>query len=138
MKIKLARIESPMHFRAQNEMGMTVDMDAKPAAGGKGDGMGPMENLIASLGGCSSIDIVLLLKKMRQDLQDIQVSIDAERDPAQVPSLFIKIHMHFDLFGILEDKSVRKAIELSVDKYCSVAQILKKTVPITFSYTIHS
>ncbi len=137
MKIILNRISEPLHFRAFNEHNNSVDLDAKIAAGGTGSGIGPMENLIASLGGCSTIDIVLFLKKFRQELTDIKVEIDAERDPINVPALFIKVHMHFDLFGKLDDKQVKKAIELSVDKYCSVAQILKKTVPITYSYQIH-
>lgn len=137
MKIKLNRISEPLHFRAINEHNNSVDLDAKMVAGGTGSGIGPMENLIASLGGCSSIDVVLFLKKFRQDLKDIRVEIDAERDPVNVPALFIKVHMHFDLYGDLDDKQVKKAIELSVDKYCSVAQILKKTVPITYTYQIH-
>lgn len=137
MKIKLNRISEPLHFRATNEQNNSVDLDAKIAAGGTGSGIGPMENLIASLGACSSIDIVLFLKKFRQELRDIKVEIDAVRDPVSIPSLFIKVHMHFDLFGDLDDKQVKKALELSVDKYCSVAQILKKTVPITYTYVIH-
>ncbi len=137
MKIKLNRISDPMHFQASNEHGSTLDMDAKPAVGGTGKGMGPMETLISALGGCSTIDIILFLKKFRQELIDIKVEIDAERDPINVPALFTKIHAHYDLYGDLNEKQVAKAIALSIDKYCSVAQILKKTVPITYDYTIH-
>lgn len=138
MKIMLNRIGDPMHFQAINENGSTLDMDAKPAVGGTGQGMGPMETLIAALGGCSSIDIVLFLKKFRQELHDIRVEIDADRDPDQTPSLFTKIHAHYHLYGSLDAKQVEKAISLSIDKYCSVAQIIKKTAPITYTYTIHS
>lgn len=138
MKIKLNRIGEPLHFQASNEHGSTVDIDAKATVGGTGKGMGPMETLIAALGGCSTIDIVLFLKKFRQTLNDIQVEIDAERDPDHVPSLFTKIHAHYQLYGTLDAKQVEKAISLSIDKYCSVAQIIKHTVPITYSFTIHS
>lgn len=138
MKIKLQRVSDPLHFEAYNESGSTISMDAKPASGGTGLGMGPMETLISALGGCSSIDIVLFLKKIRQDLKDIQVIIEADRDQSQVPSLFTKIHAHYDLYGDLDSKQVEKAISLSIDKYCSVAQILKKSVPITFDFTIHT
>ncbi|MBK6816101.1 MAG: OsmC family protein [Saprospiraceae bacterium] len=138
MKIKLRRQGLPLHFEAVNEAGKTMHMDAKEAVGGSGQGMGPMEGLISALGGCSSIDIVLFLQKLRQTLEDIHVEIDAERDPDQVPSLFTKIHAHYDLYGSLDPKQVEKAISLSIDKYCSVAQILKKTAPITTSFTIHS
>jgi putative redox protein len=138
MKIKLNRIGEPLHFQAINETGSTIDIDAKSSVGGTGKGMGPMETLIAALGGCSTIDIVLFLKKFRQQLNDIHVEIDAERDPDHVPSLFTKIHAHYQLYGTLEAKQVEKAIALSIDKYCSVAQIIKQTVPITYSFTIHS
>ncbi len=137
MKIRLSRISEPMHFKVENETGRSFDLDAKQAAGGTGLAMGPMESLIGALGGCSSIDVVLFLKKFRQELRDIQVSIDAERDPVKVPSLFIKVHVHFELFGPLDERQVQKAISLSIDKYCSVAQILKKSVPITYSYQLH-
>jgi putative redox protein len=138
MKIKLNRIGEPMHFQAINEFGSSLDMDAKPAVGGTGKGMGPMETLIAALGGCSSIDIVLFLKKFRQEIMDIKVEIDADRDPEKIPSLFTKIHAHYHLYGDLDAKQVEKAISLSIDKYCSVAQIIKQTAPITYTYTIHS
>lgn len=137
MKIKLSRIQSPMHFKVENETGKSLELDAKESVGGTGAAMGPMESLIGALGGCSSIDVVLFLKKFRQDLQDIKVEIDAERDPVNVPALFTKINVHFDLFGDLDDKQVNKAIDLSIHKYCSVSQILKKSVPITYTYKIH-
>lgn len=138
MLIKLRKLKESLHFEAMNEAGRTVEMDAKASAGGTGQAMGPMETLISALGGCSSIDIVLLLKKFKQDLKDIQVEIQADRDPVQIPSLFIKIHAHYHLFGDLDPKKAEKAISLSIDKYCSVSQILKKTVPITYSFTIHT
>jgi putative redox protein len=138
MKIRLNRIGESMHFQAINEMGSTIDMDAKATVGGTGKGMGPMETLISALGGCSAIDIVLFLKKFRQDLKDMDVEIDVERDPDQIPSLFTKIHAHYRLYGLLDNKQVDKAISLSIDKYCSVAQIIKRTVPITYSFTIHT
>ena len=137
MLIKLRKLEDPLHFEAVNEAGKTVQMDAKITAGGTGQSMGPMETLISALGGCSSIDIVLLLKKFKQDLKDLQVDIEADRDPIQIPSLFVRIHAHYRLYGELDPKKVEKAISLSIDKYCSVSQILKKTVPITYSYSIH-
>ncbi|MEP7266424.1 MAG: OsmC family protein [Saprospiraceae bacterium] len=137
MKINLERVGHPMHFRVSNERGSTLFLDAKEGVGGTGLAMGPMESLIGALGGCSSIDVVLFLKKFRQDLKDIKVEIDAERDPVHIPSLFTRIHIHFHLYGSLDEKQVKKAIDLSVDKYCSVAQILKKTAPITHSYTIY-
>lgn len=137
MLIKLRKLEEPLHFEAVNEAGRTVQMDAKIPSGGTGLAMGPMETLISALGGCSAIDIVLLLKKFKQDLKDLQVEIEAERDPVNIPSLFIRIHAHYNLYGELEPKKVEKAISLSIDKYCSVSQILKKTVPITYTFTIH-
>jgi len=138
MLIKLRKLADPLHFEAINEAGRTVEMDAKVASGGTGKAMGPMETLISALGGCSSIDIVLLLKKFKQDLINMEVEIQADRDPDHIPSLFIRIHAHYRLYGELDPKKVEKAISLSIEKYCSVSQILKKTVPITYSFTIHT
>lgn len=138
MKITLRRIGDPLHFEAANTQGNTIEMDAKAASGGTGKGMGPMETLISALGGCSCIDIVLFLKKFRQELADIRVEIEADRDPDHIPSLFVKIHAHYHLYGKLDARQVEKAISLSIDKYCSVSQILKKSVPVTYAYTIHS
>ena len=137
MKIALKRIESPFHFEAVNETGNTVSIDASPAIGGAGLGARPMELLLMGLGSCSGIDIISILNKQRQNVSDFQVSIEAERESGKTANLFTKIHLHFDVFGDVEQEKLENAIHLSLDKYCSVVKILEKSAEINHSFTIN-
>src|SRR3954471_18853579 len=124
MKIEIARLNDAYHFRATNEDGASIDMDATADIGGKNLGLRPMQVLLAGLGGCSSIDVISILQKQKQPLKDIHVTVDGEREKDQTPSLFTNIQVHFTLTGDLEEEKVKRAIELSMDKYCSVAKTL--------------
>lgn len=136
MKIQLKRKDQAFHMEARNEAGNTVSSDGAEKIGGNGKGMRPMELLIASLGSCSAIDVIQFLKKMRQPLDHLEMEIEAERDPDNVPSLFTKVHIHYLLWGELDEKKVERAVKMSVDKYCSVARILEKTAEISWSYEL--
>jgi putative redox protein len=136
MKIEVNRLNEAYHFRAVNEDGATLDMDASPEIGGQNLGFRPMQVLLAGLGGCSSIDVISILKKQKQPVLDIRVTIDGERAKNEVPSLFTDIHVHFTLAGDLDEEKVKKAVDLSMDKYCSVAKTLEKTATITHSFSI--
>ena len=136
MKINLERIDKAYHMRAINEEGNTVETDGSPKIGGGNKAMRPMQMLVAALGGCSSIDVINLLEKMRQPLEDIKMEIIGDRVPDQVPSLFTKINIHYTLYGDIDESKAERAIQLSVEKYCSVGMIIEKTAPITWSYEI--
>jgi putative redox protein len=136
IQIELKRLNDAFHFEAANENGNRVHIDASPDIGGTNQGMRPMQMLLAALGGCSSIDVVNILKKQKQDLKDIQVTITGEREKDAVPSLFTEVHAHFKLFGKLDKDKAEKAVTLSVDKYCSVAKTLEKTAKVTYSFEI--
>jgi putative redox protein len=136
MKIKLKRLDDAYHLQAINEDGRSVETDGSPAIGGSNKAMRPMQMLLAAAGSCSSIDIISILKKQKQELKDLQVEINGEREPDVVPSLFTDIHLHYILSGTLDDAKVKRAIELSVGKYCSVVKILEKTAKVTYSYEI--
>ena len=138
MKIIINRANQAVHLNAVNESGQSIQMDGSPAIGGEDLGMRPMEVLLSSLAGCSSMDVLSMLKKMREDLQDYQVEITGERDADEVPSIFKKIHVHFILKGDLNTKNVEKAISLSIEKYCSVSKMLEKSADITHSFEIQS
>ena len=138
MKIVISRTNQAVHLNAVNERGVSFDMDGSPEIGGEELGMRPMEVLLSSLAGCSSMDVLSILKKMREDVQDYQVEITGERDTEQVPSIFNKIHVHFVLKGDLNIKNVEKAITLSMEKYCSVSKMLEKSADITHSFEILS
>ncbi len=95
-----------------------------------------MQLLLVAAGSCSSIDVISILKKQKQELKDIEVEITSDRVKDQVPSLFENIHIHFTLTGNLLDEKVKRAVNLSADKYCSVIKILEKTANVTTSYKI--
>jgi putative redox protein len=111
-------------------------MDASPDIGGENLGMRPMQMLLAAMGGCSAIDIITILKKQRQELKDLKVTMTGEREKDAIPSLYTDIHAHFRLFGNLDSDKVEKAVSLSVEKYCSVARTLEKTAKITYTFEI--
>lgn len=123
-------------MEASNEQGNTVQMDASPDIGGQNLGMRPMQMLLASMAGCSTIDVINILKKQRQDLKDIKVTISGEREKDAVPSLYTEIHVHFKLFGGLSQDKAEKAVSLSIDKYCSVSKTIEKTAKITYSVEV--
>ena len=136
MLIKLERLDDAFHLRATNEQGNSVETDASPAIGGGGRGMRPMEMLLSSLGACSSIDVIDILRKMRQPLQDIKVTLNGEREKDKTPSLFTDIHIVFDLYGDLDVDKAKRAVDMSMEKYCSVAKIVEKTAKITWESNV--
>lgn len=136
MKIKLQRINQAVRFEGANTAGITVVTEGSPDIGGEGKGIRPMELLLMSLASCSGMDAVTILKKMRQPLEDMKVEVEGERDTEQVPAVFKKIHLHFDLSGQLRPEKVEQALRLAVEKYCSVGRMLEKTATITWDFTI--
>jgi putative redox protein len=136
IKIEINRLNDGFHMEALNEQGNSIHIDASPDIGGGNNGMRPMQLLLAAMGGCSSIDIINILKKQRQDLKDIKITVTGEREKDVVPSLYTEVHVHFKLFGNLDRDKTEKAVALSVEKYCSVAKTLEKTAKVTYSFEI--
>ncbi|AHC15595.1 OsmC family protein [Salinispira pacifica] len=135
MKIQLERMNNGVHFQARNESGASLDIDGSPSVGGENKGMRPMETVLAGLAGCSAMDLVSIIKKQRMILNDCKIDVEAERADG-VPSPFTKIHLHYRLFGSLEEEKTRRAVDLAVDSYCSVAVMLEKSAEITHSFEI--
>lgn len=125
-----------MSFLAESGSGHAVLMDGPPEAGGRNLGPRPMEMLLMGTGGCAAFDVVLILKKSRQDINDCVVEIEAERAP-QDPKVFTRIHFHFVLTGKkLNPQQVERAIVLSAEKYCSASIMLGKTAELTHDFEI--
>lgn len=124
-------------FDAQSGTGHTIVMDGPEDHGGKNQGPRPMEMLLLGVGGCSAFDVVHILKKARQDVTDCEAQVSAERVDA-VPAVFKCIHIHFVVKGNnLKDAQVKKAVELSAEKYCSASIMLGKAgVEMTHSYEV--
>jgi putative redox protein len=125
-----------MSFIAQTGSGHLIAMDGAPEAGGQNWAPRPMEMLLAGAGGCTAFDVVMILQRGRQDIQDCQVKITAERAEAD-PKVFTHIHFHFMVKGRgLKPESVERAIKLSAEKYCSASIMLGKTAEMTHTWDI--
>ncbi len=136
MEIKLKRKNDKFNFEATNEGGQIVEIDANPAIGGEGKGFRPMEMMLVGLGGCSGIDMVNILTKQKEALTDIQIDINATRR-SEEPPIFDVIDINFRLYGELNEQKVQRALNLTFEKYCSVANILSRSAKINFTYTIN-
>lgn len=136
MQIELIRLDQDFHLQATNESGATLESDGAMEIGGHNKGLRPMQMVLAALGSCSTIDVIHMLRKMRQQLDDIKVTITAEREKDKVPALFSDIHVHFRLFGPVAENKAQKAVNLSMEKYCSVKKLLEPTANITWSWEV--
>ncbi|MBN2866021.1 MAG: OsmC family protein [Thiotrichales bacterium] len=123
-------------FEATSATGHKVVMDASKEVGGEDRGARPMEMLLMGLGGCSGIDVIMMLEKGKQAVTDCQMEITSERADG-IPAVYTKIHLHFKVTGTdLNEKKVQRAVELSAEKYCSVSKMLEKTAEMTHTYEI--
>ncbi len=125
-----------MSFVGESGSGHSLVMDSAPEDGGRNLGIRPMETVLLGLGGCTAIDVVMILQKARQQIEDCEVEISAER-ATEIPKVFTKIHVHYLLKGKnLSDKHVQRAVSLSAEKYCSVSRMLEKSAQITHDYEV--
>lgn len=125
MRIALKRLDDAFHFEAVSETGNAVQMDAGENIGGHNKGVRPMQMLLMGLGGCSAIDVVLILKKQRQEVESFEISIDGERQQGKEPSLWETVAIHFKLKGKIDREKAERAVQLSMEKYCSVSRTLE-------------
>ncbi|RFZ94276.1 OsmC family peroxiredoxin [Mucilaginibacter conchicola] len=136
--IKLSRVSGDFGFEATDEYGHSVKMDSSPESGGKDFGIRPMQMLLMGLGGCSAIDVITILKKQRQDVVDYKMVISGDREAGKEPSLWETINLEFHIYGNVDEDKAKKAVELSLDKYCSVAATLYKAeADINWQVIIH-
>ena len=125
-KIELARVSGDFGFEASDENGHVVKMDSSPESGGQNYGVRPMQMLLMGLGGCSAIDVIHILKKQRQEVKDYKMVINGDREAGKEPSLWKDIDLEFHIYGPVDVDKANKAVELSMDKYCSVSATLAK------------
>jgi len=125
-KIELSRVKGEFGFEATDENGHIVRMDSSPESGGWNFGVRPMQILLMGLGGCSAIDVIAILKKQRQEVKDYKMIINGDREKGVEPSLWKNINVEFHLYGNIDEDKAAKAVELSMDKYCSVSATLRK------------
>ena len=126
IEINLHRVSGDFGFEAKDANGHTVHIDSSNESGGNNFGVRPMQMLLMGLGGCSAIDIVLILKKQRQTIQDFSIKISGEREPGKEPTLWANAKIIFTLTGDIDAEKATRACDLSMNKYCSVAETLKR------------
>lgn len=135
MKARVKWVEQ-VSFLGESESGHAVLMDGAPAAGGRNLGPRPMEMLLLGAGGCTSFDVIAILKKSRQAVTDCYVELEAERAETD-PKVFTKIHMHFVVTGKdIKPEAVEKAIKLSAEKYCSASIMLGAMAAVTHDFEV--
>jgi len=122
-------------FSAETDNGRQIEIDGTSGSDATSHAS-PMQLVATAVGGCSAIDIVDILTKGRQQIDSFEIEVDAERAES-VPRVFTSIHIHFKLTGNLDVEKVRRAVELSLDKYCSVSKMLETSVTIEASFSVN-
>lgn len=119
--------------------GNSMQTDIPVEQGGEGSGLRPMQTMLAALVGCSTVDVVSILNKQKQEIADLKVEVDGSRESGKEPALWQKIHLRFLLAGNIEPSKAYRAVSLSMEKYCSVAETLRKAgADITFSLLVNN
>ncbi|MDR0792912.1 MAG: OsmC family protein [Chitinophagaceae bacterium] len=122
--IELTRVQGDYGFEAKDENGYIVRMDSSPETGGQNFGARPMQLLLTGLAGCASIDVISILKKQKQEIDAYKVIVNGTRETGKEPALWKNIEIEFHLYGNVDEEKARKAVALSLEKYCSVAATL--------------
>lgn len=135
MKVRVKWVEDVM-FVGESGSGHAVVMDGPPEGGGRNLGIRPMEMLLLGTGGCTSYDVVSILKKSRQPITDCVAEVTAERAETE-PKVFTSIHIHFVISGKgLSEKAVARAVSLTAEKYCSASIMLAQVADVTHDFEI--
>ena len=125
-----------MRFVATDSAGHSIVLDSTKTAGGEGSGFTPMQLLLAALGSCTGIDIVDILRKERQQIDDVEIIVTGQR-VKEPPRMYSEIHVEYKIRGRdVSEKAVQRAIQLSEEKYCSVEAMLKAKAKVSSSYVI--
>lgn len=127
VKVELENVKGSSAFDAKDANGHVVKIDTSAENGGMSYGVRPMQLLLMGLGGCSGIDILSILKKQRQEVRDFKITIEGDRESNAEPSLWTDLRIVFHLEGRIDPSKAEKACALSVEKYCSVAETLRKS-----------
>ncbi|ULQ52853.1 OsmC family protein [Flavihumibacter fluvii] len=124
--IDIIRQSGDFGFEATDAMGHTIRMDSSPESGGENYGVRPMQVMLMGLGGCSGIDVVSILKKQRQEITHFAMHIEAERETGKEPNLWKSARIVFTLNASIDEDKAKRAVQLSMDKYCSVAETMRR------------
>ncbi len=139
MEVVLNRLDQDFHFEATGSSPVSVHIDAAEGIGGHNAGARPMELLLMGLGGCTAIDVILILKKQRQIIEDFQIRVQGDREKIEgtEKTPFRQINIQFELKGEIDGNKALRAIQLSMDKYCSATAQLESSSKITHSLLLN-
>jgi len=139
MEVLLKRMDDAFHFEGAGSSNIPVHIDAAEGIGGHNAGARPMELLLMGLGGCTAIDVILILKKQRQIVDDFQIRISGTREKIEgtEKTPFRSINIQFELKGEVDPQKAQKAITLSMEKYCSATAQLESSANITHTLVIN-
>lgn len=138
MQISLKRVDHAVLFEASNSRGHTVRIEGRRDMGGSESAPTPTEYLLMSHAGCTAIDVVELLRKMRQPLVHLELESQGHMEEDRLPKVFTTIHLHYRLFGDIQPEKAEKAISMSIEKYCTVSKMIDSVARITHSFEIIS
>ena len=140
MEVVLKRIDDDFHFEGMGSSSVPVHIDAAEGIGGHNAGARPMELMLMGLGGCMAIDVILILKKQRQAIDDFQIRISGNREKIEgtEKTPFHEINIQFELKGTIDGNKAIKAIQLSMEKYCSATAQLEPSATITHTLVLNS
>jgi len=124
--IKMERITGDFGFEVKDENGHVLKTDSSIDNGGSNYGFRPMQLVLSALGSCSAIDMVSVLKKQKQTIDQFKIKVEGEREQGKIPSLWKAIKISFELHGNIDQQKAEKASALSIEKYCSVAETLRR------------
>jgi putative redox protein len=130
MKMFLKSTDSELDYMGFNEKGHGISIN------GEGEGVSPMQTVLLAIAACSAVDVEIFLKKMRQNLHNIEVEIEGQRREEPLPKVFTDIHVSYKLYGDIKLNSAKKAVDMAIIKYCSVSTMLQKSVNITHDFVI--
>lgn len=136
MSVDLVRVDDAFHFEATGTAGVALHIDGATDIGGHNAGARPMEMLLMGLAGCSAIDVILILQKQKQVIEDFRMTAEGMREAGAVSAPFKSIHLTYKLKGVLDPDKVKRAIDLSMNKYCSATAQLRPSAEITYSFEI--
>ncbi|MEY2940428.1 MAG: hypothetical protein RJA67_113 [Bacteroidota bacterium] len=139
MEVVLNRLDQDFHFEAKGSSPIPVHIDAAEGIGGHNAGARPMELLLMGLGGCTAIDVILILKKQRQVVEDFQIRVSGDREKIEgtEKTPFRQINIQFELKGQIDGLKALKAIQMSMDKYCSATAQLEPSSTITHTLVLN-
>ena len=126
IKVELSRVHGDYGFEVKDAYGHTVKIDNSPEHGGQNFGVRPMQLLLMSLAGCSGLDVISILKKQRQEVTDYKMIVNGERESGVEPSLWKNVFVEFHVYGNVDEDKAKRAAELSMNKYCSVTETLRR------------